>query len=165
MSSIRRATSCRRPSPSPGRRATRAFPKPRVVSQTCWWKRSVRAAGTWSTDIRKSRRRLSSSTASPVKRNTSKSAAGSWSCGHGLLPEDRFGSQYFQDHLPIREAAHEATAMPSARCISPQASSMSTWRTVTSPCCRRPVPLGQGVPPEGVRDRGPRIAAPGRGLR
>ncbi|WP_336855516.1 glycoside hydrolase family 127 protein [Sinomonas albida] len=29
--------------------------------------------------------------------------------GRGLLPEDRFGSQYFQDHLPIREAAHEAT--------------------------------------------------------
>jgi DUF1680 family protein len=29
--------------------------------------------------------------------------------GHGLLPEDRFGRQYFQDHLPIREAAQEAT--------------------------------------------------------
>lgn len=29
--------------------------------------------------------------------------------GHGLLPDDRFGRQYFQDHLPIREAAREAT--------------------------------------------------------
>ena len=29
--------------------------------------------------------------------------------GHGILPDDRFGRQYFQDHLPIRKAAHEAT--------------------------------------------------------
>jgi DUF1680 family protein len=29
--------------------------------------------------------------------------------GHGLMPDDRFGRQYFQDHLPIREAAKEAT--------------------------------------------------------
>ncbi|MCU1531726.1 MAG: hypothetical protein JWO49_1297 [Arthrobacter sp.] len=29
--------------------------------------------------------------------------------GRGLLPGDRFGRPYFQDHLPIREAAGEAT--------------------------------------------------------
>jgi DUF1680 family protein len=29
--------------------------------------------------------------------------------GHGILPDDRFGPQYFQDHLPVREAAREAT--------------------------------------------------------
>lgn len=29
--------------------------------------------------------------------------------GHGILPGDRFGAQYFQDHLPVREAAAEAT--------------------------------------------------------
>ena len=77
---------------SPARPPTRSTPP------------SGRRARRASTGTPRSRWPSSSSTGRPARRATSSSPPAFERRGHGLLGSGRFGSPYWQDHLPVREA-------------------------------------------------------------